>query len=352
MKKNSRGLRRGYILQFEEVVESVREAITDAERQVGVKIKRVFISIGGITLDSKIADGFIAPSRADTEIAQFDITRAVEASEANLADIRNKTIVHRIPLEFKLDGKKVLGRAEGLKGNKLEARTLFISYSSQHLNDLMSAIEQAGVQVEDVLASPLASSFATLTKLQKASGCVLANIGSQTTSIVIFEEGIPRSIQVFPIGSTDITNDIAIGLQIAIEDAEKIKLGEKTTDAPQRKLDEIVDARLSDIFELIENHLKKMGCSGLLPAGVVITGGGSGLTDIDNLARKYFHLPAKTANEAITLSSKNQIKDSAWSVAYGLCLFGSDSEAEESLGLRVARKTKMHFLKWIKELLP
>lgn len=352
VKKKSRGLQRGYILHFEEVVDSIIETINEAERQSGIKIKRVFISIGGITLESKTAIGNIAPSRADSEITDFDINRAIEASESSLIDIKNKTIIHRIPLGFKLDGKKVFGRVEGLKGSKLEAKTLFVTYSTQHLNDLMNIIEQAGIQIEDVLASPLAASFSTLTKLQKTSGCILANIGSQTTAIAVFEDGIPVSIQVFSIGSTDITNDIALGLQIALEDAEEIKTGNKTSDTPRKKLDEIIEARLSDIFELIENHLKKLGASGLLPAGIVITGGGSGISDIETFAKKYFKLPAKTADAAIISSSRGQIKDSAWSVAYGLCLFGSDALAEESLGLRVVRRTKIQFKRWFKELLP
>ncbi len=352
IKKPSRGLRRGYILQFDEVVENIKHIINEAEREAGVKIKRAFVGLGGVTLESKVSDGNITPSRADSEITTFDINRAIEQSELNLPDIKNKTIVHRIPLGFKLDGKKILGRPEGLKGSRLDARTLFILYSSQHLNELINAVETAGVHVEDIVASPLASSFATLTKLQKTAGCVLANIGSQTTSIVIFEENIPVSLQVFPFGSNDITNDIAIGLQIAIEDAERTKVGERISETPRKKLDEIIQARLSDIFELIENHLKKLGSNGLLPAGIIITGGGSGISEIEDLAKKYFRLPAKISADAINLSSRNQIRDSAWSVAYGLCLFGADAEAEESLGIRVARHTKLQFIRWLKELWP
>ncbi len=352
VKKNSRGLKRGYVMQFEEAIDSIKSALHEAERQAGLRIKRAFVSVGGITLESRVSYGSIAPSRADSEITSFDTNRAIEASETSLPDNKNKTIIHRIPLGFKLDGKKVFGRAEGLKGDKLEARTLFILYSSQHLTDLMNVVEQAGVHVEDVLASPLAASLSTLTKLQKTSGCVLANIGSQITSIAVFEDNIPTSLQVFPIGSNDITKDIALGLQIDIKDAEEIKVGEREFNQSRKKLDVIIEARLCDIFHFIETHLKKIGSSGLLPAGIVITGGGSGISDIEASARKYFKLPARTADDSIIASSRNQIKDSGWSVAYGLCLFGSDAEAEDSLGVQVVRKTKMEFLRWLRELLP
>lgn len=331
VRKNSRGLRRGYIINFDEAAESVRAALADAERVVQQKIRKVTLGIGGATLESKLVDGGVAVSRPDAEINELEINRAIEAAEAVLPDAKNKQILHRIPIAFKLDGKRILGRPEGLRGSKLEVKTLFVTYSSQHLKDLVKAVEDAGVIIDDIVASPLAASFSTLTKLQKVSGCVLINIGSQTTSLAIFEEGLPISIQVFPLGSTDITNDIALGFRIPLEDAERIKKGEGEGQITKKKLDDIIHARLSDIFEMIETHLKKMGLSGLLPAGVVITGGGGSISNIEDLTKSYFKLPAKIASPEIGLISKNQIKETAWSVAYGLCLFElSDGEGTQS----------------------
>ncbi len=353
VRKSSRGLRRGYIIQVDEAVNSIKETLNEAERLAGVKIKSVLLAVGGVSLESKVADGSVIVSRADAEIGDLDINRVLDSSEQSLAtDINNKSILHRIPLAFKLDNKKILGRPDGMKGAKLETRTLFVVCGTQHLKDLISAVEATGVRVDDIVAAPLAASFSTLTKIQKAAGCVLANIGSQTTSTVVFEEGIPISLQVFPLGSTDITNDIALGFQIPLEDAERIKRGESEPASSRKKLDQIIDARLSDIFEFVENHLKKIGRNGLLPAGIVITGGGSGISNIEDMAKSYFKLPAKTSQSAILGSSHNQIKDSAWSVAYGLCLFGSDAEAEESIGRRMFKNTKSSFIKWLKELLP
>ncbi|OHA58525.1 MAG: cell division protein FtsA [Candidatus Vogelbacteria bacterium RIFOXYD1_FULL_44_32] len=352
VKKNSRGLRRGYILQFDEATASIKEAVQEAERIAGFKIKSVILGVSGATLESRIIEGGVVVSRADSEINANDINRAIEATEGGLPDTANKSIIHRVPIAFKLDGKKVTGRPEGLKGARLDAQVLFVTYASNHLKDLLSATESAGVKVEDVAASPLAASLCLTTKLQKTAGCVLANIGSQTTSIIIFEEGLPISIRVFPIGSTDITNDIALGFQIPLEEAEKIKTGEVDANTPLKKLNEIIEARLSDIFEFIENHLKRLGRNGLLPAGIIITGGGSGISEIESLAKDYFKLPAKVALPAVSTSSRNQIRDTAWSVAYGLCIFGADSEVEESMGLKIARETKYNIIRWIKELLP
>jgi cell division protein FtsA len=122
--------------------------------------------------------------------------------------------------------------------------------------------------------------------------CILANIGAETVSIVVFENNIPISLEVFPIGSVDITHDIALGLKIPLDDAERIKLGSDTgVSVSRKKLEEIIDARLSDIFELIENHLKKIGRNGLLPAGIIMIGGGSGTPNIEEVAKATLKLP-------------------------------------------------------------
>jgi cell division protein FtsA len=163
-----------------------------------------------------------------------------------------------------------------------------------------------------------------LTKMQKIAGCILVNIGSETVSLAVFENNIPISLEVFPIGSTDITNDIALGFRIPIYEAESIKLGVAgEMQYPKKKLDEIIMARLSDIFELIEAHLKKIGRSGLLPAGIILTGGGSGIDTIEDIARVSLKLPSKVASINFISNIKNsELQDSYWSVAYGLSVWG------------------------------
>ncbi|HPY13031.1 MAG TPA: cell division protein FtsA [Candidatus Paceibacterota bacterium] len=353
VKRQSKGLRRGYVINLEETTQSIREALDDAERIVRSRIRKVIVGVGGLSLGSKTAEGGVVASRPDSEITESDLGRAVEASEAALTDMANKQILHRIPLSFKLDGEKVLGRPEGLRGSKLEVKTLFITGGTQHLRDMVRAAEEAGLIVEDLVASPFAASLAVMTKVQKMAGCVLVNIGSQTTSIAVFEEGLPLSIQVFAIGSTDITNDIALGFKIPIEEAEKVKKGEGEPVGTKKKLDEIIEARLSDIFEFIEMHLKKIKRSGLLPAGLIITGGGASIANIEELAKDYFRLPAKTAQTAIATNSKSQIRDSAWSVSFGLCLFGVAEQEGNSFGARVTLKnTQKKILAWLKEFMP
>jgi len=352
----SKGLRHGYIINSSDAIKSIRSAIDQAEKRSGVKIKKAYVSFGGIGLGSIVSNGTVVISRADSEISELDINKVFEVAESDIPSsyILNRKILHTIPLQYKIDGKPVLGRPLGMKGVRLEAKILFITCLEHHLNDMIDAIVATDIDVADVMASPIAASFVTLTKTQKIAGSVLANIGAETVSIVVFENGIPISLEVFPIGSTDITNDIALGLKIPLEEAEQIKLGGITsTSYPRKKLEEIVSARLSDMFELIEAHLKKIGKNSLLPAGIIITGGGSGIGTIEDLAKASLNLPSQIASLHLRDNPKNQIKDGSWSVAYGLCILGFHSEDEKTIGIRhLARGARRSALTWIRQFLP
>jgi cell division protein FtsA len=347
----SRGVRNGYIVNETDVSRSIRNAVAQAEKASGLKVKRAHLSIGSIGIDEMQARGESITSRADSTITQIDVDKAVESSELSIQEkIPNRKIIHAIPLAFYIDGEKVHGRPHDLKGTKLEVDVLFVTAFEQHLNDLVSAVEHIGVKVEDVIASPLAGSFVMLTKAQKRAGCVLANIGAETVSIVVFENSNPISLKVFPIGANDVTNDIALGLKITLEEAEKIKRGGMTSvPYPKRKLDEIISARLSDVFELIDAHLRKMKRDGLLPAGIILTGGGSNTQNIQELARTALRLPAKVAT--LDPGQNGKVKDASWAVGYGLCVWGL-SGSEEETGINLVRHTGGNILNWFKQFLP
>lgn len=347
----SRGLRNGYIINNADVTRSVKTAVVQAEKAAGVEVKKAYVSIGSVGLDEVFSNGEIVTSRADSEITQFDIDRAMEDSEERIIDtIPNRKILHAIPLGFFVDGEPVLGRPHGLKSTKLTVASLFITAFEQHIDDIVTSIESIGIVVEDVMAAPLAASFVMLNKNQKKAGCVLVNIGAETTSIAVFEDNIPISVKVFPIGSNDITNDIALGLKIPLEDAEKVKRGSVGgTSVPKRKLDEIIAARLSDIFELIDAHLKKIKRDGLLPAGIILTGGGSGIATIQDLAKASLKLPARIAT--LELGNNGRIKDASWAVAYGLCVWGV-SDDTDTQSISVTKAAKNGLLSWMKQFLP
>ena len=353
----SKGLRHGYIINSGDTIKSLGVAIAEAEKSAHIKIKKAFLSIGGIGVGSVISHGSIIIPRADSEITEIDVKNVLSVAESEIpANISvNKKIIHTIPISYKIDGKIILGRPIGMKGIKFEAKVLFVTCLEHHLNDLINTVEDLGVEVINIMASPLAGSMVALNKTQKIAGCVLANIGSETVSIVVFENNMPLSLEVFPIGGTDITNDIALGLKIPLEEAEDLKINnKKEVDFPKKRLEEIILARLSDIFDLIESHLKKLGRSGLLPAGIILTGGTSGVSTIEDLARAALRLPSKIGSINYITSLKNcQIKDSSWSVAYGLCIWGLSNGEEISFGAQIgSNKAKNKVLSWFRQFLP
>jgi cell division protein FtsA len=355
----TRGLRHGYVVNVRDVAASIRSAVAEAEKRAGVKANSAFVGVGGIGLSSIVSSSSVIISRADLEITPLDISRALEQCEKDLppSSILNKKIIHSIPLSYKVDGQTVLGSsAEGMKGAKLEVRMLFITCLEQHLNDILESVESAGVRVEDVMAAPIAAGLVTLAKSQKIAGVVLANIGAETVSIAVFENNTPVSLEVFPIGSTDITNDIALGLKVPLEEAEEIKIGAITGNSyPRKKLEDIISARLSDIFDFIDAHLKKIGRNGLLPAGIVITGGGSGLNNVEEIARAALHLPSRIGSSNLAIEGgKQSFRDATWAVAYGLCIFGLN--ADEGLGIQSAKNpfgdASKAAVRWFKQFLP
>ncbi len=357
----SKGLRHGYIINSGDTAKSLSLAIAEAEKSSGVKIKKAFLSIGGIGLGSVISHGSIIIPRADSEITDLDIKNVLSVAESEIpANLSiNRKIIHTIPISYKIDGRVVLGRPSGMKGIKLEVKSLFITCLEHHLHDLINTVEELGIEVVNIMASPLAGSIAILNKTQKIAGCVLANIGSETVSMVVFENNVPISIETFPIGGTDITNDIALGFKIPIEEAETLKVNAaRDGEYPKKKLEEIILARLSDVFDLIESHLKKIGRSGLLPAGIILTGGTSGVSTIEDLAKASLKLPSKIGSMNFITTMKNcQIKDSSWSVAYGLGIWGLsngeeipfDNSNHSSSPVSGLSKT---VLNWFKQFLP
>ena len=372
VRKPTKGMRYGYVIDATEVGKSIRDTLLEAQKQSGVKLKSAVLGCGGVALGTVISSGTVAVARADAEVTELDVNRAIAASEASVSERPNIKILHAIPLEFKLDGKKLIGKPIGMNGGKLEVKSLFITAASAHVSELVAATEESGIEVIDVFALPLAESVATLSALQKNAGCVLADIGAETLSIVVFEEGVPISLQVSKIGSSDITKDIALGLKIPLETAEEIKLGKLEENRQiSRRVAEIIGARLSDIFENIESHLKKINRNGLLPAGITLIGGGSEISGIEEAAREYLNLPARKgdnnpenvfANKAIIRRDTaeqmkysgtiEKVRSPEWSATYGLCLVGLDETEIESIGITLAKKTRNRFLSFIKQFLP
>jgi cell division protein FtsA len=313
----TQGLRHGYVTNEALATESVRSAVAMAEKSSGIKIKKAFVSLSGTTLRGETSSGGVIISKADGEVTSLDVNKALEDCEDNLST-GNKKIIHVFPVSFRLDGKEVLGRLEGMRGTKLEAKALFITYSIVHLEDLLGVIALAGVETLDVVAAPIAASNIVLSERQKIVGVALVDIGDQKTSLTVFENGLLASIHTFSIGATDVTNDIALGFKIPLQKAEALKWGNSEEEFSKKKLDEIIEARLCDIFESIENHLKKIKRSELLPAGIVFVGGGSNIPMLEDLSKSILKLPSSIGTTDIFGNAKTKLRDPSWFTVLGL----------------------------------
>jgi len=348
----SLGLRHGYITNFDEAVKGVKEAVSMAEKTSGIKIKRAFVSLSGVSLRGEMGSGIAIISKADGEVTALDVNKALADCEENL-NLNNKKVVQISPISYRLDGKDVLGRLEGMHGNKLEIKALFVTYSMLHLEDLIGVIAEAGVETIDVLPAGVMASNIALTEKQKIVGCALVDIGAETVSLSVFENGILIYIHTFSIGGADVTNDIALGLKIPLETAESFKLGNISQEYSKKKLDEIIEARFSDIFELIENHLKKIKRSELLPAGVVFVGGAANTLGIEEFSKDALKLPSTIGETNIFGNAKTKLRDPAWFTALGLVTASKNNESYSGGAFSgVFKDIKNSIKSGIKQLMP
>ena len=291
-------------------------------------IKSARVALGGVGLDEIRSSGEVTLTPAGGIVTLRDIERAERESEKKASPkLSNRSIIHTIPLEFRVDGTKVFGKPVGLQGTKLAVDTLIITMLTKHHDDLVEAVEAAGVEVEGIMVSPLAASLVTLTTAQKTAGVVLSNIGAETLSVAVFDNDVPISVKVFPIGSSDITNSIALSFQIPPIEAEQMKRGAVTgSDIPPKKMNAIITSRLKDMFTIVDAHLKSIGRNRLLPAGIIIAGGGSGIASAADIARIVLKLPSQIG--LLGNLSRTGGADATWAVAYGLCRLAYEDDAD------------------------
>jgi len=328
------GVRHGYVVDAEEAGKSLRRAIDQAQKSSGYKIEKAYFAIGGAGLQGITGSAQMSFEK-ETLIGGGDIEQALEQAQMELRpeDIRNREIIHSIPLSYKIDGKQVFGKPIGMNAATFEVKAFFVTALAQHLTNLVAAAKFAKVDIEDIIAAPVAASIALLTKSQRVAGCGLLTFGAETVSLGVFENDVPISIEVYPLGSRDITNDIALGFKVSLEEAERIKISRpESLPYPRKKIEEIVKARLEDVCDFAQTTLKKIGKAGLLPAGVFITGGGAQSNYIEELVKEKLKLPTKKVLK-FDGESKLPLAEGKWTIAYGLATIGCESGTEGGFDL-------------------
>lgn len=324
----SKGIRKSQVVDIEETIEAVTEAVESAERMAGLSIRSAVVSISGIHIDSQNSKGLVAVQNPSGEIISTDVDRVVDAAKA--VPLENaREILHVVPRFFLVDNQEGIRDPVGMSGVRLEAEAHLITGSIVNTKNITKVMSEIGVDTDAVTFVGLASSIATLTDTEKELGVVVVDIGGGTTSVSVYVEGALTHSAVIPVGAKNITNDIAIGLRVSLDTAEVIKrhlepdgntikvldpknvnskkqadeidlhkLGLK--DAPKKisrkaVVEGIVRPRLNELFELIKAQLIKAGVGGKIPAGLVLTGGGALTYTIGDSARKILNMQSRVA---------------------------------------------------------
>ncbi|UMX47697.1 MAG: cell division protein FtsA [Candidatus Nealsonbacteria bacterium DGGOD1a] len=373
----SRGVRRGVVVDVEAAARCVQEVVKDAELAVGRKLPGAYISVGGSHIFCTPSHGLVSVSRADGNISAEDVDRVLQAART-ISLSSNKEIVDVYPREFAVDGESGVKDAIGMRGVRLEAEVLIVAGFTPYLRNSDQTVLKGGLEILNRAPSVIAAAAAALSDQQKELGVAILDIGAGTSSLAVYEEGDLLHMAVLPVGSSNITNDIAIGAKTDIETAERLKIekgicvfkggdkkiylsaeqgGEEAKEHSsnagqpsfsrnlggssrgrdggaaifsQRLISKIIQERVAEIFELANKELKKISRDKKLPAGIVLTGGGVKLPRIEELARKTFQL---TVSVGVPRGFDNIDQDPALAAACGLAAAGWKEQEDESGGV-------------------
>lgn len=346
----SRGVRKGQIVDIDEAASSIIEAVEQAERMAGYSLDSAFVTIGGGHIDSRNSNGVVAVADPSGEISGSDIERVLDAARAvSLPEARE--ILHVIPKEYKVDGETQVKDPEGMSGVRLEVETHLVTGSSTAVKNVQKAVSEIGVRPQGLVFTGLSSAISVLSDTERELGVVLVDIGAGTTSIVVYVEGSIIYSAVFPIGGKNITNDIAAGLRVSLDSAEKIKimLGDRkrkkhqaevevsdeldlkayNVDEGDRKVSEktlvegIIKPRLNEIFTMVGMGLSDSGVAGKTPSGIVLTGGGALCVGAVESARRMLSLPTRMGVPRGVTGLVDEISTPTYAAVIGLLLYAT-----------------------------
>ncbi len=377
----SLGVHRGALSSMEDAVSALSRALERAERMTGVQINSAWVALSGQQSVIQASRGAVAVTKPDGEITEDDVERAVEAAKT-IAIPANYEILHVIPKSFSVDGQRGIKDPVGMSGIRLEVDAMLVEVLSAHIKNLTKSIYRTGLDIDEVVFGPLATAEAVLTQRQKELGVCMVNIGASTTSLAVFEEGDLLHTAVLPLGGDHVTNDIAIGLRTSIDIAERVKVayGHAVPDAIDRKqslplqelgidlqddikrrfVAEIIEARMEELFGLVDAELKKIDRSGMLPVGAICVGGGMKLEGVLEVGKRVLRLPCALGAPTVVTSVLDELYDPAFSTAIGLAQWGYNIQSLHQKGFSLgnlfrfksADKVAQKMRDWMKTFLP
>lgn len=344
------GMRKGMITKLEGPASAIDEALEEAERMSGYQVDQAVFSVNGSHIVSTKSDGMIAVGTGEQEVTPDDLARLDDVAVIGKIPA-NREILEIVPHAYRLDGQDNIKDPVGMTGTRLEIYANIISGLAPHIANIQKSADMAKVATQAVLPSVLASAQAVLTESQLENGVAVIDLGGATTGVAVFEEGDLQYVSVVPLGGSNVTNDLAIGLKIDPELAEKVKLeharldqggasdkievvhDKQTLEFKRSEVDEIVGARLEEIFEAIAKELKKAGRAGKLPSGVVLVGGGANIQGIAEFAKEQLGLAAKIGKPTGYAGVSEQAEKPEFASAVGLMLSSSVDDSGQKRGL-------------------
>ncbi len=338
----SKGLRKGVVVNIESTVEATKSAIEEAELMAGCEINRVYCGIAGGHIRAFNSHGVIAVK--DREITRSDVERVIEAAQAVVIP-PDREVIHIIPQEYIIDDHGGIQEPLGMNGIRLEVKVHIVTAAVTSAQNIVKCANKAGLDVDDIVLQQIASSEAVLNNDEKDIGVVLVDIGGGTTDIALFHGGTIKYTSVISLGGNQVTGDIAVGLRTPTGEAEKIKKkygcamtalvsmdetievqsvgGQKSRSVSRRTLCEIIEPSMEEIFELVDNEIKKSGYHGLVPAGVVLTGGTAQMEGITELAEQIFDMPVRRGVPQGVTGLVDVVSSPMYATGVGLVLYGS-----------------------------
>jgi cell division protein FtsA len=363
---DSKGIKKGQIVNIEEAVEATISSVEAAERMAGYNLESAFVAIGGAHIHSQNSHGVVAVSDQSGEITQNDVDRAIEAASA-ISLPASREMIHVLPREYAVDGEAGVKDPVGMSGVRLEVDTHIISASSAAVKNVRKALKEVGIEIEELVFSGLAAAHSVVSSTEKELGCVLIDIGGGTTSIAAFIDGSLSYSGVIPVGARNVTNDLAIGLRVSLETAEKIKIAlsskkKKTSTSGEPESDEldlaslgvteiskvskktllegIIRPRLNEIFTMVRIELEREGIANRIPSGAIVTGGGAETAGIIDSARRMLSLPVRIGAPKGVGGLIDDIMVPSFSTTIGLLHYGARQMPEENL-TSFAKKMKL-----------